>query len=726
MSDDSTDSESTLNDNTNSNNNNNRSRSLLRHVGAALIGRSCSQHRIDTTDECLSIPLLHEKHRSFNNINIEQISPKCHIKKTLTTKIPISFSHRLSLFNQVKSHIIGTNKYRRSISSIWNDDNKYLSLPSVISITEAKSSSTNEGDQNSIKNGIDSSSQLSPIVNSTIQNGPEETMILNDSLNMVIENEEQQNQTPLNGLNRTLSSSRSSLNKFKEQLTQRARTVMTISPSLTSILTNVSSTNNNNNNNIEQVYWTEICIERAKDLAAKDINGSSDPYVKVLYGAEEKYSTDIVLNNLNPVWNEKFTFFVHDLNIPICFNIFDHDRIGRDEPMGTTKINLCKLPLDTLYAATLELEDERRNDGKSGVLKISVTITPKSIEFRDEVLRTLTKQSQKRSRIGSRSRSNNGVIQPRRTIDVFIIQGRKLKSADVNKPCSPYIKLKFENNKKYRTQTIKSNCTPEWYQSFMYETYLSELSPLELTVFDDTNATGELIGRAICNLAHLDEERTHLIPVDLEDSAGTIDLFVTITRTTALQEATSDGESTSNVALDSIPSKLSDGDIEKYSFFSTLRSIATIFDVGKLEIKIYQARGLSSKDINGKSDPFCLVELDSNRLRTHTMYKTLDPIWNKSFVIPVQDIHSILQLTIYDEDTNKNTEFIGKVAIPLLAIKNGERKWIALKDRKSMLPVKGAIEIEATFIYTNLKAVIRTFNPRQKSYYQIDEKFSVG
>lgn len=88
----------------------------------------------------------------------------------------------------------------------------------------------------------------------------------------------------------------------------------------------------------------------------------------------------------------------------------------------------------------------------------------------------------------------------------------------------------------------------------------------------------------------------------------------------------------------------------------------------KLSNLVYQARDLSSKDFNGKSDPFCVVQLDSTRLRTHTIYKSLNPVWNKSFVIPVQDIHSILELTIYDEDSNRTNEFIGKVAIPLLAV----------------------------------------------------------
>ncbi|CAF4892287.1 unnamed protein product, partial [Rotaria sp. Silwood2] len=112
--------------------------------------------------------------------------------------------------------------------------------------------------------------------------------------------------------------------------------------------------------------------------------------------------------------------------------------------------------------------------------------------------------------------------------------------------------------------TIKSTLKPEWHQSFMYDTTISELPPIELAVFDDTNGTEDLIGRGFCNLAHLDEERTHFIPVDLEDGAGTIDLFVTITGTTSLQEATNDGESSVNVALDFIPSKLSDEDIKHY------------------------------------------------------------------------------------------------------------------------------------------------------------------
>lgn len=219
-------------------------------------------------------------------------------------------------------------------------------------------------------------------------------MTSNDSLNASGNDQNGLKSTEPSGIMRSLSTKGLSINKFTDQLTQHARTVITKAPSIASLLTGtLSASNGANDNNAtesnESVYWTEVFIERGKDLSSKDINGASDPYVKVFFGSEEKYTTNIVEKDLNPAWNEKFTFFVNDLKLPLSFNIFDHDLFGRDEPMGTATLDLTKIPLDTAYSATLELENERRNDAKTGLLKISLTITPKSTTFRDEVNRIL-------------------------------------------------------------------------------------------------------------------------------------------------------------------------------------------------------------------------------------------------------------------------------------------------------------------------------------------------
>src|SRR5690349_13832596 len=112
MSGESTDSESQPS------NNNNRSRSLLRQVRAKLISRSCSRHRIETIDESLSFSLLREKRQSCDNMAKQN---RCRKKPSRTTA-PVSYSHNLSLFNQVKSHFIGARKPRQIELSILNND----------------------------------------------------------------------------------------------------------------------------------------------------------------------------------------------------------------------------------------------------------------------------------------------------------------------------------------------------------------------------------------------------------------------------------------------------------------------------------------------------------------------------------------------------------------------------------------------------------------------------
>jgi hypothetical protein len=212
------------------------------------------------------------------------------------------------------------------------------------------------------------------------QNIDNQETIKENSLDTLASNEDFQQKTDVN---RLVNSSRKDLNKSKDY--QRTRTGLNKSPSLTSIVTNTSITPNNP----EILYWIELCIERGKDLSIKDLNGTSDPYVKVYYGSEEKYITNTVYKNLNPIWNEKLSFFVYDLNIPIYFYLYDYDRIGRDESMGSTKIDLWKIPFEKVYNAILDLENEKRTDGKIGTLRISITITSKTSEFRDEVRRNI-------------------------------------------------------------------------------------------------------------------------------------------------------------------------------------------------------------------------------------------------------------------------------------------------------------------------------------------------
>ncbi len=112
-------------------------------------------------------------------------------------------------------------------------------------------------------------------------------------------------------------------------------------------------------------------------------------------------------------------------------------------------------------------------------------------------------------------------------------------------------------------------------------------------------------------------------------------------------------------------------------------------------------------------------------VQTRTEYKTLNPEWNKIFEFSINDLHEVLEINVLDEDKNKVYEFLGKIEIPVINVQNGIRKAYALKDKKLLYRTKGIIELEMFFVYNPLKAVVKTFNPRDEKIIKTIEKFRV-
>ncbi|KRZ55576.1 E3 ubiquitin-protein ligase NEDD4 [Trichinella nativa] len=87
-----------------------------------------------------------------------------------------------------------------------------------------------------------------------------------------------------------------------------------------------------------------ILVVRGIDLAKKDIFGASDPYVSVhlcQQGREvDKVHTKTIKKTLYPVWNEEFLFRVDPSNCKIVFEVFDENRITRDDFLGIVEIDL--------------------------------------------------------------------------------------------------------------------------------------------------------------------------------------------------------------------------------------------------------------------------------------------------------------------------------------------------------------------------------------------------
>lgn len=89
--------------------------------------------------------------------------------------------------------------------------------------------------------------------------------------------------------------------------------------------------------------------KQGKELPAKDLSGTSDPYVRVTLLPDKKHrlETKIKRRTLNPRWNETFYFEgfpVQKLQSRILhLHVFDYDRFSRDDSIGEVFLPLCQV-----------------------------------------------------------------------------------------------------------------------------------------------------------------------------------------------------------------------------------------------------------------------------------------------------------------------------------------------------------------------------------------------
>merc|ERR1712232_1409994 len=98
-----------------------------------------------------------------------------------------------------------------------------------------------------------------------------------------------------------------------------------------------------------------VLLLRGRQLVAADHNGLSDPFVKLSFGGQRR-SSSIKKRTLEPEWNERFVFAVHDASSMVQVECFDHDLLQND-PLGTAQIGVDELAENQGHHITLKLRN---------------------------------------------------------------------------------------------------------------------------------------------------------------------------------------------------------------------------------------------------------------------------------------------------------------------------------------------------------------------------------
>uniref|UniRef100_A0A336LZ50 CSON011313 protein n=1 Tax=Culicoides sonorensis TaxID=179676 RepID=A0A336LZ50_CULSO len=214
-------------------------------------------------------------------------------------------------------------------------------------------------------------------------------------------------------------------------------------------------------------------IIQGKELPAKDLSGTSDPYVRVTLLPDKKHrlETKIKRRTLNPRWNETFYFEgfpIQKLQSRVLhLHVFDYDRFSRDDSIGEVFLPLCQVDFSGKPSFWKALKPPAKD--KCGDLLISLCYHP-----------------------------SNSIL------TLSLIKARNLKAKDINGKSDPYCKvwLTFGDKRveKRKTPIYKCTLNPVFNASFSYNVPWEKIREcsLDIMVMDfDNIGRNELIGRIL-------------------------------------------------------------------------------------------------------------------------------------------------------------------------------------------------------------------------------------
>jgi len=119
----------------------------------------------------------------------------------------------------------------------------------------------------------------------------------------------------------------------------------------------------------EPMGTVTVRVLRATSLIAGDKGGTSDPYVVVQSAGGKKEKTSVKKGTVSPLWDETLELSVFDVAAPLLFEVWDHDKIGMNDSLGTGEILLAQCSPGTPTALTIALSTQ-------GTIEVVVTFSP--------------------------------------------------------------------------------------------------------------------------------------------------------------------------------------------------------------------------------------------------------------------------------------------------------------------------------------------------------------
>ncbi|XP_016158585.1 PREDICTED: ras GTPase-activating protein 4 isoform X6 [Ficedula albicollis] len=215
-----------------------------------------------------------------------------------------------------------------------------------------------------------------------------------------------------------------------------------------------------------------IRIVEGRNLPAKDITGSSDPYCIVKIDDEAIIRTATVWKTLSPFWGEEYELQLQPGFHSISIYVMDEDALSRDDIIGKvciTRDMLAEHPKG--YSGWMSLSEVDPDEEVQGEIHLRVQV------------------------LGS---------QGSRRLRCSVLEARDLARKDRNGASDPFVRLRY-NGKTQESTVVKKSCYPRWNETFEFELAEPAGEKLCVEVWDwDLVGRNDFLGKVVFSIQGLE------------------------------------------------------------------------------------------------------------------------------------------------------------------------------------------------------------------------------
>ncbi|XP_053311600.1 extended synaptotagmin-1 [Spea bombifrons] len=423
-----------------------------------------------------------------------------------------------------------------------------------------------------------------------------------------------------------------------------------------------------------------IHLLRARDLSAKDfkvkglIAGKSDPYAIVRVGTQV-FTSRIINENLNPVWNEMYEAIVHEVpGQELEVELFDKDP-DQDDFLGRMKLDLGEVK-------------------KAGILDKWFTVTNTKtgqVHLRLEWLTLMSNASQLEQimKINKEISSKTTGEPSAAILIIYLDRAQDLPLKKAMKEPNPMVQLSIQDMTQ-ESKTVHNTSSPVWEEPFRFFLRDPSLLDLDIQVKDDDrqHSLGSLtlpLARVLC-ADHLTLDQWF----QLENSGSRSRIYLKLVMrilhldpsyVPVITESESPGaeEAAVGSSVDMPPRPEKTSPPEKFATESLLR------------VFVLEAENLIAKDnfmggmIKGKSDPYTVIRAGGKSVRTKVVKENLNPRWEQAFEVLVTDIPGQdIEFSVFDKDIDSDDSLGScKVNVKNILKMKTIDEWLPLQEVKS-------------------------------------------